>query len=126
MKKWTEIPMMKDDGFQTKDGKVKINVEAFPLNGYILMRKVNEIDLIDNIKSKVLYTEQYIDNWYIGNCFSHQMIGRKENLGYGYGKVANGKLKVNRVAYIKCLKHDLITVSQLVVDISNQVLFDEE
>lgn len=53
MKKWKEIPMMKDDGFQTKDGKVKINVEAFQLNGYISMRKVNEIDLIDNIKSKV-------------------------------------------------------------------------
>ena len=33
---------------------------------------------------------------------------------------------VNRVAYVEGLKHNLISVSQLVVGTGNQVIFDEE
>ncbi|XP_023759875.1 uncharacterized protein LOC111908280 [Lactuca sativa] len=44
----------------------------------------------------------------------------------GYGKVTNGQFTVNHVAYVKGLQHNLISVSQLVVDTSNQVVFNEE
>ncbi|XP_052625604.1 uncharacterized protein LOC128132724 [Lactuca sativa] len=44
----------------------------------------------------------------------------------GYGKVTNGKFIVNRVAYVEGLKHNLVSVTQLFVDIINQVVFDEE
>lgn len=74
------------------------------------------------------------------------MTGRKENLHEfqkldnvevvkfgnnkckvkGYRIVKNGEYTVNRVAYVEGLKHNLISVSQLVVGTGNQVLFDEE
>ena len=41
----------------------------------------------------------------------------------GYRKVTNGKVTVNRVAYVEGLKHNLISVYQLVVGTRNQVLF---
>nr|KAJ0206560.1 hypothetical protein LSAT_V11C500289890 [Lactuca sativa] len=94
----------------------------------------------------VLYDEQYDENWYIDSGCSHHMTGRKENLRdfrnldnvvvkFGsnnkckvkrYGKVMNGKFRVNRVVYVKGLKHNLISVSQLVIGTGNQVVFDEE
>lgn len=43
----------------------------------------------------------------------------------GYGKVMNGKFIVNRVAYVEGLQYNLISVSQLVVGIGNQLVFDE-
>lgn len=44
----------------------------------------------------------------------------------GYGKMINGKFTVNRIAYVESLKHNLRCVSQLIVSIGNEVLFDEE
>ena len=43
-----------------------------------------------------------------------------------YGKVMNMKFTVNRVAYVEGLKHNLISLSQLVAGKGNQVLFYEE
>lgn len=40
--------------------------------------------------------------------------------------VNNGKFIVNRVTYDEGLKHNLISISQLVVRNGNQALFDEE
>ena len=42
----------------------------------------------------------------------------------GYGKATNEKFVVNRVAYVEGLKHNLISVSQLVVGTGNQFVFD--
>lgn len=44
----------------------------------------------------------------------------------GYRNATNGKFMVNQVADVEELKHNLISVSQLVVGMGNQVLFDEE
>ena len=44
----------------------------------------------------------------------------------GYNKLMNEKFVVNRVAYVKGLNHNLISVSQLVVGTDNKVLFDEK
>ena len=43
----------------------------------------------------------------------------------GYSKVTNGKFTVNHVTYVEGLKHNLISVSQLVVGTRNQVVFNE-
>lgn len=44
----------------------------------------------------------------------------------GYGNVTNGQFTVNRVAYVEGLQHNLISVSQLVMGIGNQLVFNEE
>lgn len=44
----------------------------------------------------------------------------------GYGKITNGNFTINQVSYVKGLKDNLISFSQLVVGIGNPVLFDEE
>ena len=44
----------------------------------------------------------------------------------GYGKITNGIYMIKQVTYVKRLQHNLISVSQLVVGIGNQVTFDEE
>ena len=44
----------------------------------------------------------------------------------GYGKFTNWKFTLNQVAYVEGLQHNLVSVSQLVVGTSNQVVFDEE
>ena len=94
----------------------------------------------------MLSDEQYDDKWYINSGFSHHMTRKKENLRdfrslenvvvakfgnnkckvKGYRKVTNEKFIVNRVAYVKGLQHNLISVSQLVLGTGNQVLFNEE
>lgn len=43
-----------------------------------------------------------------------------------YGKVTNRNFIVSRFAYVKGLKHNLISASQVVVGTGNQVLFDKE
>lgn len=90
----------------------------------------------------MLCDEQYAENWYIDSGWSCHTKGRKKVLSdfrklehegvvkFGnnykckvkvYGKVTNGKFRVNIVAYGEVLKHNLISVSQLVVGIGNQV-----
>lgn len=44
----------------------------------------------------------------------------------GYGKITNGNFTVNHVVYVEGLKHNLISVSQLVVGTGNQVFLDKE
>ena len=44
----------------------------------------------------------------------------------GIEKVMNGKFKVNKVVYVKGLKHNLMSISQLIIGTRNQVFFDEE
>ena len=87
-----------------------------------------------------------ITNGIDSGCSRH-MTGKKENLRdfrslknggvvkfgnnhkcqvRGYGKITNGQFTVNRVAYVEGLQHNLISVSQLVVDTGNQVLFNVE
>lgn len=41
-----------------------------------------------------------------------------------YGKITNGKFTIKCVAYVGCLKCNLISVLQLVVGTCNQVIFD--
>lgn len=43
----------------------------------------------------------------------------------GYKKITNGNFTIKRVAYVEGLKHNLISVCQVVVSIGNQVLFNE-
>lgn len=43
-----------------------------------------------------------------------------------YEKVTNGKFTVNRLDYVEVLKHNLISVSQLIVGTWNHILFDED
>ena len=44
----------------------------------------------------------------------------------GYGKITNGDFTINKVAYVEGLKHNLISVSQLVVSTGLKVSFDED
>lgn len=44
----------------------------------------------------------------------------------GYGKMTNEKFTINRCTYVEGLKHNLISVSQLVVGTGNQVLLYDE
>ena len=80
--------------------------------------------------------EQYDSQWYIDSGCSRHMTGRKEQLRdfrklkdggrvkfgnnhtaeiKGYGQITNGEFTIKRVAYVEGLKHNLISVSQLVV-----------
>nr|KAJ0223056.1 hypothetical protein LSAT_V11C200087080 [Lactuca sativa] len=141
------VKAKKVDVSQRKVEKEKIKVETLPLNDYISISNTNKFDLIDKIKIKVLCDELYDENWYIDSGCLHNMTSHKENLRdlrklenagvvkfgnnhkckvKGYGKVMNGKFTVNRVAYVDGLHHNLISVSQLVVETGNQVIFDEE
>lgn len=55
------------------------------------------------------------------------MFGNNKNCKVkGYGKVNNGNFTIKRVAYVDGSKDNLISASQLVIGIANQVLFDEE
>ena len=95
----------------------------------------------------MLQDEQYDNQWYIDSGCSRHMTGKIEYLkdfrelqgaGYvkfgnnnlaeikGYGKITNGDFTINKVAYVKGLKHNLISVSQLVVGTGLKVSFDEE
>ncbi|CAI9270804.1 unnamed protein product [Lactuca saligna] len=64
---------------------------------------------------KVLSDEQYDEHWNKNKCKVK-----------GYGKVTNDNFTVNRVAYVKGLQHNLISVSQLVVGTHNQEVFGED
>ncbi|KAL4579910.1 hypothetical protein LXL04_016080 [Taraxacum kok-saghyz] len=44
----------------------------------------------------------------------------------GYGQITNGEFTIKRVAYVEGLKHNLISVSQLVVGTSLRISFDDE
>ncbi|KAL4564910.1 hypothetical protein LXL04_028986 [Taraxacum kok-saghyz] len=96
---------------------------------------------------KIMYEEQYDSQWYIDSGCSRHMTGRKEQLRdfrnlkdggrvkfgnnhtaeiKGYGKITNGEFTINRVAYVEGLKHNLISVSQLVVGTGLKITFDDE
>ena len=95
----------------------------------------------------MLRDEQYDNQWYIDSGCSRHMTGKLEYLkdfrglqgaGYvkfgnndlaeikGYGKITNGDFTINKVAYVEGLKHNLITVSQLVVGTGLKVSFIED
>nr|KAJ0185473.1 hypothetical protein LSAT_V11C900478370 [Lactuca sativa] len=84
--------------------KVKINVESFSLNDFISMPKANAV-LIGSFKSKV-------GSWVRGSSLHSVFHANVQGL--------------KRVAYIEGLKHNLISVSQLVVGTGHHVVFDEE
>ncbi|KAI3700035.1 hypothetical protein L2E82_44649 [Cichorium intybus] len=43
-----------------------------------------------------------------------------------YGKITNGQFTINRVAFVKGLKHNLVSISQLVVGTGNVVTFNNQ
>ena len=94
-----------------------------------------------------MYEEQYDSQWYIDSGCSRHMIGRKEQFRdfrklkdggrvkfgnnhtaeiNGYGQITNGEFTIKRVAYVEGLKHNLISVSQLVVGTGLRIPFDDE
>ncbi|KAI3782315.1 hypothetical protein L2E82_12357 [Cichorium intybus] len=44
----------------------------------------------------------------------------------GYGKITNGQFTINRVAFVEGLKHNLVSISQLVVGTGNAVTFNNQ
>ncbi|KAL4578457.1 hypothetical protein LXL04_014580 [Taraxacum kok-saghyz] len=108
----------------------------------------------DFIEQKKMFTslwmlrdEQYDNQWYIDSGYSRHMTGKIDYLkdfrelqgvGYvkfgnnelaeikGYGKITNGDFTINKVAFVEGLKHNLISVSQLVVCTGLKVSFDED
>ncbi|KAI3740497.1 hypothetical protein L2E82_30955 [Cichorium intybus] len=44
----------------------------------------------------------------------------------GYGKITNGQFTINRVAFVEGLKHNLVSISQLVVGTGNVVTFNNQ
>ena len=44
----------------------------------------------------------------------------------GYGNISNGSFTVRKVAYVKGLEYNLVSVSQLVVGTRHKVVFDED
>ncbi|KAI3503844.1 hypothetical protein L1887_32298 [Cichorium endivia] len=44
----------------------------------------------------------------------------------GYGKITNCQFTINRVAFVEGLKHNLVSISQLVVGTGNAVTFNDE
>ena len=91
--------------------------------------------------------EQYDPTWYVDSGCSRHMTGWREclrnfrsiskwgsvrfgNSGriplMGYGSITNGPITIDRVAYVKGLKHNLISVSQLVLGTGKQVTFDDD
>ena len=94
-----------------------------------------------------MYEEQYDSQWYIDSGCSRHMTGRKEQLRdfrklkdggrvkfgnnhtaeiKGYGQITNGEFTIKRVAYVEGLKHNLKSVSQLVVGTGLKITFDDE
>ncbi|KAI3700454.1 hypothetical protein L2E82_45084 [Cichorium intybus] len=44
----------------------------------------------------------------------------------GYGKITNGQFTISRVAFVEGLKHNLVSISQLVVGTGNAVTFNNQ
>ncbi|KAI3499752.1 hypothetical protein L1887_35561 [Cichorium endivia] len=44
----------------------------------------------------------------------------------GYGKITNGQFTINRVSFVEGLKHNLVSISQLVVGTGNAVTFNDQ
>ncbi|KAI3510701.1 hypothetical protein L1887_17834 [Cichorium endivia] len=44
----------------------------------------------------------------------------------GYGKITNGQFTINPVAFVEGLKHNLVSISQLVVGTGNAVTFNDQ
>ncbi|KAI3737799.1 hypothetical protein L2E82_27811 [Cichorium intybus] len=95
----------------------------------------------------VMSDERYDSKWYMDSGCSRHMTGRKEYLRdyrnlddagnvrfgnnetcpiRGYGKITNGQFTVNRVAFVEGLKHNLVSISQLVVGTGNAVTFNNQ
>ncbi|KAI3682224.1 hypothetical protein L2E82_50087 [Cichorium intybus] len=95
----------------------------------------------------VMSDEQYDSKWCMDSGCSRHMTGRKEYLRdyrnlddagnvrfgnnetcliRGYGKITNGQFTINRVAFVEGLKHNLVSISQLVVGTGNAVTFNNQ
>ncbi|KAI3493456.1 hypothetical protein L1887_41848 [Cichorium endivia] len=95
----------------------------------------------------VMSDEQYDSKWYMDSGCSRHMTGRREYLRdfrtlddagnvrfgnndtcpiRGYGKITNGQFTINRVAFGEGLKHNLVSISQLVVGTGNAVTFNNQ
>ncbi|XP_052622677.1 uncharacterized protein LOC111903599 [Lactuca sativa] len=140
-KRWKPITKL------TRNEKPEVQSSENPKlsKSYISISLDNDVDLVDSIKEKVR-TWAFSSKIHSFGCPRH-MTGKKENLkdfrslknagvvkfgnnqkcqAKGYGKITNGQSTVNRVAYVKGLQHNLISVSQVVVGTGNQVPFNEE
>nr|KAJ0221104.1 hypothetical protein LSAT_V11C200063580 [Lactuca sativa] len=138
VRKWKEVKTKKVDASQRKVEMEKIKLDTSLLNDYIYVPKIDEIDLIEKIKTKVhswifnfaLHTTfqaniqgpQYEENWYIDSGCSCHMTTCKDILR-DFRKLEHAGVSL---AYVERLKYNLISVSELVVGTSNQVIFDVE
>ncbi|KAI3494513.1 hypothetical protein L1887_40762 [Cichorium endivia] len=95
----------------------------------------------------VMSNERYDSKWYMDSGCSRHMTGKREYLRdyrtlddagnvrfgnndtcpiRGYGKITNGQFTINRVAFVEGLKHNLVSISQLVVGTGNAVTFNDQ
>ncbi|KAI3493567.1 hypothetical protein L1887_40767 [Cichorium endivia] len=95
----------------------------------------------------VMSNERYKSKWYMDSGCSRHMTGKREYLRdfrtlddagnvrfgnndtcpiRGYGKITNGQFTINRVAFVEGLKHNLVSISQLVVGTGNAVTFNDQ
>ncbi|KAI3767811.1 hypothetical protein L2E82_18230 [Cichorium intybus] len=95
----------------------------------------------------VMSNERYDSKWYMDSGCSRHMIGKKEYLKdymtlddagnvrfgnnetcpiRGYGKITNGQFTISRVAFVEGLKHNLVSIYQLVVGTGNDVTFNNQ
>ncbi|KAI3700123.1 hypothetical protein L2E82_44740 [Cichorium intybus] len=91
--------------------------------------------------------EQYDTKWYMDSGCSRHMTDKREYLRdygtlddagnvrfgnndtcpiRGYGKIMNGQFTINRVAFVEGLKHNIVSISQLVVGTGNVVTFNNQ
>ncbi|KAI3515988.1 hypothetical protein L1887_14895 [Cichorium endivia] len=91
-------------------------------------------------ESESYVDERYDAKWYMDSGCSRHMTGKREYLRdyrtlddagnvpfgnnetcpiRGYDKITNGQFTINRVAFVEGLKHNLVSISQLVVGTEN-------
>ncbi|KAI3522308.1 hypothetical protein L1887_11842 [Cichorium endivia] len=99
------------------------------------------------IDSKVMSNERYDAKWYMDSGCSRHMTEKREYLRdyrtlddagnvrfgnnetcpiRGYDKITNGQFTISRVAFVEGLKHNLVSISQLVVGTGNAVTFNNQ
>lgn len=91
-----------------------------------------------------MHDEEYNFEWYIDSGCSYNMIKRKpqmqeylslkdvvrvkygNNVIKGYIMIMNEEFTIRKVAFIKGLQHNLISLSQLVIGMGLKVSFDDD
>ncbi|KAI3680401.1 hypothetical protein L2E82_50388 [Cichorium intybus] len=129
---------------KNEESKIKSEM-PYPSMLFLSFKDKNKTQITP--KPVVMSNELYDSKWYMDSGCSIHMTGKKEYLRdyrnlddagnvrfgnnetcpiRGYGKITNGQFTISRVAFVEGLKHNLVSISQLVVGTGNVVTFNNQ